>query len=177
MTARVCLLPGELLSPGSLEGMDEGALGEEAGASSSSAGADSDDAMPQPQAVPLVETMDYALGPDIVAGTLGTSVFQSALVGPARDPHPSTLSPTHTHTQTHAHTSVSILPYGETRQMHLCFKLFSFFSSPYFLAACCVLSCLWMSYGAEILSVSFKKDAESFANQLNSYPVTVFFYA
>ncbi|XP_046884773.1 baculoviral IAP repeat-containing protein 6 isoform X4 [Hypomesus transpacificus] len=72
------ILAGELLSPGSLEGMDEGALGEEAGASSSSAGADSDDAMPQPQAVPLVETMDDALGPDIVAGTLGTSVFQSA---------------------------------------------------------------------------------------------------
>lgn len=59
--------------------MDDVAVGEEAGASSSSAGADSDDALPQPAPIPLVESIDEALVPDIIAGTTGTpSVFQSA---------------------------------------------------------------------------------------------------
>nr|XP_029525395.1 baculoviral IAP repeat-containing protein 6-like isoform X13 [Oncorhynchus nerka] len=72
------ILAGELLSPGSLDGMDEGAVGEEAGASSS-AGIDSDDSLAQPTPIPLVETIDEALSPDIIAGTPGTSsVFQSA---------------------------------------------------------------------------------------------------
>ncbi|XP_036815670.1 baculoviral IAP repeat-containing protein 6 isoform X7 [Oncorhynchus mykiss] len=70
------ILAGELLSPGSLDGMDEGAVGEEAGASSSSAGIDSD-SLSTP--IPQVETIDEALVPDIIAGTPGTSsVFQSA---------------------------------------------------------------------------------------------------
>ncbi|KAJ8418302.1 hypothetical protein AAFF_G00140110 [Aldrovandia affinis] len=68
------ILAGELLSPVSLEGMEEGAVGEEAGASA----VDLDDPLPQPTPIPLVETMDEALGPDI-SGTPGTSsVFQSA---------------------------------------------------------------------------------------------------
>ncbi|XP_064788418.1 baculoviral IAP repeat-containing protein 6 isoform X5 [Oncorhynchus masou masou] len=72
------ILAGELLSPGSLDGMDEGAVGEEAGASSS-AGIDSDDSLAQPTPIPLVETIDEAMSPDIIAGTPGTSsVFQSA---------------------------------------------------------------------------------------------------
>ncbi|XP_071013355.1 dual E2 ubiquitin-conjugating enzyme/E3 ubiquitin-protein ligase BIRC6 isoform X19 [Oncorhynchus clarkii lewisi] len=72
------ILAGELLSPGSLDGMDEGAVGEEAGASSS-AGIDSDDSLAQPTPIPLAETIDEALSPDIIAGTPGTSsVFQSA---------------------------------------------------------------------------------------------------
>lgn len=59
--------------------MDEVAGAEDAGASSSSAGADSDDSLPQPAAVPLVESIDEALVPDIIAGTAGgSSVFQSA---------------------------------------------------------------------------------------------------
>lgn len=71
--------PGELLSPGPLDVMDE--VGEEAGASSSTAVPDSDDSLPQPQSVPLVESIDEALVPDIIAGTPGTtSVFQSAWV-------------------------------------------------------------------------------------------------
>eukprot|EP00063_Salmo_salar_P035149 XP_014009984.1 PREDICTED: baculoviral IAP repeat-containing protein 6-like isoform X15 [Salmo salar] len=61
------ILAGELLSPGSLDGMDEGAVGEEAGASSS-AGIDSDDSLAQPTPIPLVETIDEALAPDIIAG-------------------------------------------------------------------------------------------------------------
>ncbi|KAJ8014186.1 hypothetical protein DPEC_G00037640 [Dallia pectoralis] len=62
------ILAGELLSPGSLDGMDEGASGEEAGASSSSAGIDSDDSLAQPTPIPLVETMEDALAPEIIAG-------------------------------------------------------------------------------------------------------------
>uniref|UniRef100_A0A3Q3KMW9 Dual E2 ubiquitin-conjugating enzyme/E3 ubiquitin-protein ligase BIRC6 n=1 Tax=Monopterus albus TaxID=43700 RepID=A0A3Q3KMW9_MONAL len=62
------ILAGELLSPGSLDIMDEGAVGDEAGASSSSAGADSDDSLPQPAPIPLVESIDEALVPDIIAG-------------------------------------------------------------------------------------------------------------
>ncbi|KAI9525107.1 Baculoviral IAP repeat-containing protein 6 [Dissostichus eleginoides] len=73
------ILAGELLSPGSLDGMDDGACGEEAGASSSSAGVDSDDCLPQPAPIPLVESIDEALVPDIIAGTTGaSSIFQSA---------------------------------------------------------------------------------------------------
>ncbi|XP_029377805.1 baculoviral IAP repeat-containing protein 6 isoform X4 [Echeneis naucrates] len=62
------ILTGELLSPGSLDVMEEVAVGEEAGASSSSVGADSDDSMPQPASIPLVESIDEALVPDIIAG-------------------------------------------------------------------------------------------------------------
>ncbi|KAM3863276.1 dual E2 ubiquitin-conjugating enzyme/E3 ubiquitin-protein ligase BIRC6 [Diretmus argenteus] len=73
------ILAGELLSPGSLDVMDEVAVGEEAGASSSLAGLDSDDSLPQPAPIPLLESIDEALAPDIIAGTPGTSsVFQSA---------------------------------------------------------------------------------------------------
>ncbi|XP_074501768.1 dual E2 ubiquitin-conjugating enzyme/E3 ubiquitin-protein ligase BIRC6 isoform X2 [Sebastes fasciatus] len=61
------ILAGELLSPGSLDVMDE-VVGEETGASSSSAGADSDDSLPQPTPIPLVESIDEALVPDIIAG-------------------------------------------------------------------------------------------------------------
>ncbi|KAM9726353.1 LOW QUALITY PROTEIN: dual E2 ubiquitin-conjugating enzyme/E3 ubiquitin-protein ligase BIRC6 [Menidia menidia] len=63
------ILAGELLSPGSLDAMDEVGGGEEAGASSSSAaGADSDDSLPQAASIPLVESIDEALVPDIIAG-------------------------------------------------------------------------------------------------------------
>ncbi|TKS85134.1 Baculoviral IAP repeat-containing protein 6 [Collichthys lucidus] len=62
------ILAGELLTPGSLDVMDEVAVGEEAGASSSSAGADSDDSLPQAAPIPLVESIDEALVPDIIAG-------------------------------------------------------------------------------------------------------------
>jgi len=59
-------------------------VGEEAGASSSTAGADSDDSLPQSAPIPLVESIDEALVPDIIAGTTGTSsVFQSAWVAPS----------------------------------------------------------------------------------------------
>lgn len=69
------VLPGELLSPGSL---DEVAAAEEVGPSSSSLGADSDDSLPQPAAFPLVESIDEALVPDIIAGTTGiSSVLQN----------------------------------------------------------------------------------------------------
>lgn len=72
---------GELLSPGSLDVMDEVVVGEEAGTSSSSAGADSEDSLSQTAPIPLVESIDEALVPDIIAGTTGTSsVFQSAWV-------------------------------------------------------------------------------------------------
>lgn len=61
--------------------MDEVVVAEEAGASSSTAGADSDDSLPQPPTIPLVESIDEGLVPDIIAGTTGTSsVFQSAWV-------------------------------------------------------------------------------------------------
>ncbi|KPP76527.1 baculoviral IAP repeat-containing protein 6-like, partial [Scleropages formosus] len=58
------ILAGELLSPGTLEGMEEGAVGEEAGASA----VDSDDSLAQPTPIPLVESIDEALAPDIIAG-------------------------------------------------------------------------------------------------------------
>lgn len=63
-----------------VDGM-EGAGADEAGAASSSVMADTDDSLLQPTPIPLVETIDEPLGPDIIAGTPGTSsVFQSALV-------------------------------------------------------------------------------------------------
>ncbi|KAK6293579.1 hypothetical protein J4Q44_G00359050 [Coregonus suidteri] len=62
------ILAGELLSPGSLDGMGEEAVGEETGASSSSAGIDSDDSLAQHTTIPLVETIDEALTTDIIAG-------------------------------------------------------------------------------------------------------------
>lgn len=81
---------GELLAPGSLEGMDEGgAMGEEAGAAaacaSACAGAEPEEALAQPSPLPLVESIDEALAPDLIAGTPGSSssVFQSALVFPS----------------------------------------------------------------------------------------------
>ncbi|MFT7805918.1 baculoviral IAP repeat-containing protein 6 isoform X6 [Arapaima gigas] len=58
------ILAGELLSPATLEGMEEGAVGEEAGTSA----VDSDDSLAQPTALPLVESIDEALAPDIIAG-------------------------------------------------------------------------------------------------------------
>uniref|UniRef100_A0AAX7SCW2 Dual E2 ubiquitin-conjugating enzyme/E3 ubiquitin-protein ligase BIRC6 n=1 Tax=Astatotilapia calliptera TaxID=8154 RepID=A0AAX7SCW2_ASTCA len=62
------ILAGELLSPGSLDVMDEVVVCEEAGTSSSSAGADSEDSLSQPAPIPLVESIDEALVPDIIAG-------------------------------------------------------------------------------------------------------------
>lgn len=78
----VAPIPGELLSPASLDAMDEVVVVcEEAGASSSSAVADSEDSLSQPASIPLVESIDEALVPDIIAGTTGTSSeFQSAWV-------------------------------------------------------------------------------------------------
>uniref|UniRef100_A0A8B9K1H4 Baculoviral IAP repeat containing 6 n=1 Tax=Astyanax mexicanus TaxID=7994 RepID=A0A8B9K1H4_ASTMX len=62
------ILAGELLSPVCLDGMEEGTVGDEAGASSSSVGVDSDDSLPQPTPITLVETIDEPLGPDLIAG-------------------------------------------------------------------------------------------------------------
>lgn len=74
------LFLGELLSPVSLDGMDEVVVGgEDTGASSSTAGVDLEDSLPQPPSIPLVESIDEALVPDIIAGTTGaSSVFRSA---------------------------------------------------------------------------------------------------
>ena len=60
------------MSPVSLDGMDE-VVCEEACASSSSVGADSDDSLPQPSSIPLVESIDEAMVPDIISGTAGFS--------------------------------------------------------------------------------------------------------
>lgn len=77
VTGLSCLHTGELLSPATLEGMDEGAAVEEAAVA-----VDSDETLSQPTPVPLGEPLDEALAPDIIAGTSATpSVFQSALVG------------------------------------------------------------------------------------------------
>ncbi|KAM6916345.1 dual E2 ubiquitin-conjugating enzyme/E3 ubiquitin-protein ligase BIRC6 isoform 2-T2 [Xenentodon cancila] len=62
------ILAGELLAPGSLDTMEEVVVGDDAGASSSSAVTDSDEALLQPAPVPLVESIDEALVPDIIAG-------------------------------------------------------------------------------------------------------------
>lgn len=58
--------------------MDEVVVGgEDTGASSSTAGVDLEDSLPQPPSIPLVESIDEALVPDMIAGTTGTSsVFQ-----------------------------------------------------------------------------------------------------
>lgn len=70
--------------------MEEGAVGEEAGASA----VDSDDSLPQPTPIPLVETMDEALPPDMLTGTPGTSsVFQSAWVPPYTPPYTPPFTP------------------------------------------------------------------------------------
>ncbi|XP_069036040.1 baculoviral IAP repeat-containing protein 6 isoform X3 [Lepisosteus oculatus] len=58
------ILAGELMSPVSVEVMEDGAIGEETGASAG----DSDDSLQQPTAIPLVETIDEALAPDIISG-------------------------------------------------------------------------------------------------------------
>ncbi|XP_041105893.1 baculoviral IAP repeat-containing protein 6-like isoform X2 [Polyodon spathula] len=55
------ILAGELLSPVTSDTMEEGAMGEEAGASAG----DSDDSLQQPASIQLVETIDDALTPDI----------------------------------------------------------------------------------------------------------------
>ncbi|XP_054605954.2 dual E2 ubiquitin-conjugating enzyme/E3 ubiquitin-protein ligase BIRC6 isoform X4 [Nothobranchius furzeri] len=61
------ILAGELLTPSSLDAMDEVVVvGDEVGASSSSAAADSDDSLVQPSTIPLLESID--LVPDIIAG-------------------------------------------------------------------------------------------------------------
>lgn len=63
----VCLMPcvGELLAPIAAEAMEEGALGEDAGASAG----DSDDSL-QPPTVQLVETIDEPLTHDITGKSL-----------------------------------------------------------------------------------------------------------
>lgn len=142
------LSSGELLSPGSLDGMDEGAVGEEAGASSSSAGIDSD-SLAQPTPIPLVETIDEALAPDIIAGTPGTSsVFQSALVGQSL---------------TTFYTWTPSLYYDEC----ICVKLFFFFP---LLASCILFSVFFSVFCMASCSDSFilKESIESFYNQFNS---------
>ncbi|XP_064411867.1 baculoviral IAP repeat-containing protein 6 isoform X3 [Latimeria chalumnae] len=55
------ILAGELLSSVTADVMEEGAVGEEASASAG----DSDDSLQQPSSVPLVETIDEPLTPDI----------------------------------------------------------------------------------------------------------------
>ncbi|CAH2249480.1 baculoviral IAP repeat-containing 6 isoform X1 [Pelobates cultripes] len=55
------ILAGELLAPIAAEALDDGAMGEEAGASA----ADSDDVLQQSSVLPLVETVDEPLTPDI----------------------------------------------------------------------------------------------------------------
>lgn len=100
LTLACCPCAGELLSPTSLEGMDEGAaMGEEAGAAaaacaSASTSAEPEETLAQPSPLPLVESIDEALAPDIIAGTPGSSssVFQSALVGPSVTTFPLTPS-------------------------------------------------------------------------------------
>lgn len=86
------LVPGELLSPSSLDAIDEvvgvGEEGAAASSSSAAAAADSDDSLLQSVSVPLVESIDEALVPDIIAGTAGaSSVFQSAWVAPSSTPY------------------------------------------------------------------------------------------
>lgn len=66
--------------------MEEGAVGDEGGVSSSSSSSavavlDSDDSLAPPTPLTLVEAIDEPLGPDLIAGTPGSSsAFQSALV-------------------------------------------------------------------------------------------------
>ena len=111
LTLYRCVPAGELLSPGSLDAMDEVNSGEEAAASgvSSSGSGDLEDSLPPAAPLSLGEGMDDSLVPDIIAGTAGnssssSSLFQSALVGPA----------VHTHTHTHTHTSTRTRTQGYT---------------------------------------------------------------
>ncbi|KAG2467020.1 BIRC6 protein, partial [Polypterus senegalus] len=59
------ILAGELLTPILLDSVDEGIVAEEPGASAG----DSDDSLQQPNAIPLVESIDEALAPDIAGAT------------------------------------------------------------------------------------------------------------
>lgn len=73
--------PGELLSPVCLDAIDEVVVGEDPGTSSSIVGPDSDESLPQPPPIPLVECIDEALEPDIITGTTGiSSIFQGGWV-------------------------------------------------------------------------------------------------
>lgn len=70
------LSPGEQLSSVSLDPMEE-VVGVEAGASSASAAPDCDDSLSQPSSIALVESIDEALVPDIIAGaTTSKQCFQ-----------------------------------------------------------------------------------------------------
>ncbi|XP_078085695.1 dual E2 ubiquitin-conjugating enzyme/E3 ubiquitin-protein ligase BIRC6 isoform X6 [Mustelus asterias] len=64
------ILGGELLSPVAVETMEEGAVGEDAGASA----ADPDDSLPQPPVIPLVEAIDEPLTPDITGAPSASSL-------------------------------------------------------------------------------------------------------
>ncbi|XP_067844789.1 baculoviral IAP repeat-containing protein 6 [Heptranchias perlo] len=64
------ILAGELLSPVVVETMEEGAVGEDAGASI----AESDDSLPQPSVIPLVESIDEPLTPDITGAPSASSL-------------------------------------------------------------------------------------------------------
>lgn len=75
------ILAGELLAPVSLDGMEDVSGPEEPGASSVSVGVsvDCEDPLPAVAPVPLVESIDEGLVPDIIAGTASNAaVFQSA---------------------------------------------------------------------------------------------------
>ncbi|KAI5102813.1 baculoviral IAP repeat-containing protein 6 isoform X13 [Silurus meridionalis] len=72
------ILTGELMSPGCVDVMEEGAVGDEGGVSSSSAVLDSDDALAPPTPLTLVETIDEPLGPDLSSAPGSSSAFQSA---------------------------------------------------------------------------------------------------
>ncbi|XP_029691286.1 baculoviral IAP repeat-containing protein 6 isoform X2 [Takifugu rubripes] len=68
------ILTGEQLSSVSLDGMEEVVV--EPGASSASAAADSDDSLSQPSSIALVESIDEALVPDIIAGAPALSALE-----------------------------------------------------------------------------------------------------
>ncbi|XP_060789216.1 baculoviral IAP repeat-containing protein 6 isoform X7 [Neoarius graeffei] len=79
------ILAGELMSPVCVDVMEEGAVGDEGAVSSSSSSSsavvvlDSEDSLAPPTPLTLVETIDEPLGPDLIAGTPGSSsAFQSA---------------------------------------------------------------------------------------------------
>lgn len=78
--------PGEQLSSVPLDVMEEVVV--EPGASSASAAADSDDSLSQPSSIALVESIDEALVPDIIAGTT-TLVLWYTLLCIQRSVHPS----------------------------------------------------------------------------------------
>uniref|UniRef100_A0A4W3K7A1 Dual E2 ubiquitin-conjugating enzyme/E3 ubiquitin-protein ligase BIRC6 n=1 Tax=Callorhinchus milii TaxID=7868 RepID=A0A4W3K7A1_CALMI len=64
------ILGGELLSPVVSDTMEEGAVGEDAGASA----ADTDDSLQQPSVIPLVESIDEPLTPDIAGAPSASSL-------------------------------------------------------------------------------------------------------